>query len=488
MSKVVQNVECEVLIAGGGTSGCMAAINAYDLGADVLIAEKLPSLGGNCPLTGGNIMTPTDMKFVDYLNTLAFKTVDPEIIEVFVKEALHNADWIREMGGDVITYAPLQVTFPQFGIKGAGFPWVPGAEYMVKLNVKEKEGEQLPPGLRLWNLVKENLEHRKIKTMTNTRVTEIAKNEKGEVVGAIAEHEGKWIFIKAKKAVVLTTGGYGNDPTTRWEYYACKPVTYLGSPGDTGDGVRMAQNVGAGLWHMTNMVCAIGFQAPGYEASFPVAFYTPELIFVDKYGRRFMRETGIDDHAYDRAFAYFDIDSIEFPRLPSWAIFTERTRRMGPLYSGTIGANRELYEWSDDNSAEIKRGWIIQAKSIDDLAKKISVDESILVNTIATYNEYCKAGKDADFGRPKEHLMPIEGPPYYAIPVMPAIFCTQGGPRRDKEARVLDVDGNPIPRLYAAGVLGSITGFLYQGASNLAECIVFGKIAARNAVAEKSLD
>lgn len=487
MSKVAQNVECEVLVIGGGASGSMTAINAYDLGADVLIAEKMPSLGGNCHVCGGNIMTPTDIKFVDYLNTLAFKTVEPEIIEVFVKEALNIADWIRKLGGDVIVFNPLQVTHPGLDA-GAGFPNIPGAEYMVKLNVKEKEGEQLPAGPRLWNLLKENIERREIRTMTNTRVTEIVKNDKGEVIGAIAEHDGERVFIKAKKAVVMTTGGYENGPDIKWEYYACKPVTFMGSPGNTGDGVRLAQKVGADLWHMTNMVCTIGFQAPEYEASFSMAFYAPEFIFVDKYGKRFMREAGIDVHEYARTMSYFDTDRVEFPRLPSWSIFTERVRRMGPLYSGNIGANRELYKWSDDNSAEIKRGWIIQAKSIAELAKKISMDESVLSNTLSTYNEYCKAGKDADFGRLKEHLMPIEGPPYYAIPVMPALFCTQGGPKRDKEAKVLDIDGNPIPRLYASGEIGSITGFMYQGACNLTECIVFSKIAAGNAVAEKGLD
>jgi len=235
------------------------------------------------------------------------------------------------------------------------------------------------------------------------------------------------------------------------------------------------------------MVSTIGFQAPGYEAAFSIAFYTTEFIFVDKYGRRFMRETGIDTHEYAKTFSYFDTDRLEYPRIPSWAIFTERNRKTGPLFTGYVGNNRELYTWSEDNSAEIAKGWIIKAKSVAELARKISVDEAILANTLAPYNEYCKTGKDADFGRPKEHLMPVGGPPYYAIQIMPTLWCTQGGPRRDKEARVLDVDDNPIPRLYAAGELGSITGFLYQGGSDLAESIVFGQIAARNAIAEKNL-
>jgi len=358
---------------------------------------------------------------------------------------------------------------------------------MSRVNVKPKEGEGFPLA-PLWNLLKENIERRGIKTLTGTPVKELVRSDKGGIVGAMTEHDGKRIFIKAKKAVVLATGGYENDPALKWEYYPCRPITFVGSPGNTGDGVRIAQKIGAQMWHMTNMVSTFAFQAPGYEAAFPIHFRTSEFIFVDKYGRRFMREKGVDVHDYGRGFAYFDTDRLEYTRIPSWDIFTEDNRQAGPLFRGREGYNREFYKWSDDNSAEIAKGWVIQAQSLAELARKMSADESILGNTIATYNGYCKTGKDTDFGRPKEHLLALDGPPYYAIQIMPTLWCTQGGPRRDKEARVLDVDGKPIPRLYSAGELGSITGFLYQGGSDLAESIVFGKIAARSAVAEKSIN
>jgi len=158
---------------------------------------------------------------------------------------------------------------------------------------------------------------------------------------------------------------------------------------------------------------------------------------------------------------------------------------VAPLYTGATGFNRDLYKWSEDNSAEIARGWIAQARTIAELADRISVDRPNLEETIAKYNEYCRAGQDPEFGRARENLTAIEGPPYYAIELWPSLLNTQGGPRRDKEARVVDPDGKPIPRLYAAGELGSIWGFLYQGANNIGECIVFGQIAGRNAAAEE---
>jgi succinate dehydrogenase/fumarate reductase flavoprotein subunit len=149
-----------------------------------------------------------------------------------------------------------------------------------------------------------------------------------------------------------------------------------------------------------------------------------------------------------------------------------------------VGYNRNLYQWSKDNSEEVAKGWIIKAENVSELAKKISVEEAALQGTIEEYNQCCKEGKDTKFGRADKYLIAIEAP-FYAIPIYPALYCTQGGPRRDKEGRVLDPDGKPIPRLYEAGELGSITGGLYQGGNSLSECIVFGQIAGRNASAEK---
>jgi predicted oxidoreductase len=112
------------------------------------------------------------------------------------------------------------------------------------------------------------------------------------------------------------------------------------------------------------------------------------------------------------------------------------------------------------------------------------MEPKVLEETLVRYNQYCKAGKDGDFGRPKEDLRALETS-LYAIQLWPALINTQGGPRRDKDSRVLDPEGKPIPRLYAAGELGSIWGYLYQGACNIGESLVFGRIAGKNAAAEK---
>jgi succinate dehydrogenase/fumarate reductase flavoprotein subunit len=479
------DMEYDVVMVGYGAAGAVAAVTAHDNGADVVILEKMPRGGGNSRLCGGNTIVPRGIEFADYLKTLSFGTTEPEIIEMYVREAMKNGDWLREQGGKLAVYAPLTVTYPA-PIAGASFPQVAGSEFMDKYIVKEPATEP-SPSQRLWNLLSGAVERRDIRVMTGTPARELVRNQNGEIIGVLAENDNRTIAIQARRGVILTCGGFENDAALKWDNLPCKPMHFLGNPGNTGDGIRMAQKIGAALWHMPSLSCSLGFQAPEYEAAFPIMFLNEGFIYVDKHGRRFVDEAGIEIHEYWREFSYFDTKRIEYPRLPIYAIFDEQARLKGPLHLGTSGFNRDKYKWSPDNSAEIAKGWIIKADTIAELAKSTSVDESTLENTINKYNDYCRAGNDADFQRAREDLRALECPPYYAIKLWPSLINTQGGPRRDIEARVLDPDGKPIPRLYAAGELGSIWGFLYQGANNIGECMVFGRIAGKNAAAEKPL-
>ncbi|MCJ7496112.1 MAG: FAD-dependent oxidoreductase [Deltaproteobacteria bacterium] len=476
------DLEYDVVVVGWGSAGTAAAVTAHDQGAKVLILEKMAEGGGNTSICGGNIIIPQGKEFIEYLDTLSFKTTEREIIETFVEYALKNGDWIREMGADVQVFRPLEVAYPTM-TAGAGFPSVRGAETAVKYNIKGTP-EEGKPSQRLWKFLAGLVAKRGIQVLAKTQAKELIPNVQGEVIGVTAEKERKTIHIKARKAVILTCGGYENDPRMKWDYMPVKPLMFLGTPGNTGDGIRMVQKIGGDLWHMSRLSCLIGFKAPEFEAAFWVSFLSEGFIFVDKYGHRFVNEAGIEIHEYYRELSHFDMEKMEFPRIPLWAIFDEQTRRRGALSRGTAGYNRDLYSWSLDNSAEIAKGWILQGKSVAELASRISVEPKVLDETIARYNRICKAGKDEDFGRPREDLRELE-PPLYAIQLWPALINTQGGPRRDKDSRVLDPEGKPIPRLYAAGELGSLWGYLYQGACNIGESLVFGRIAGKNAAAEK---
>jgi succinate dehydrogenase/fumarate reductase flavoprotein subunit len=476
------DMEFDVVVVGWGMAGTAAAVTAHDDGAEVLILEKMEEGGGNTRVCGGNIVIPRGMEFVDYLETLSFKTVDREIIEVFVEYAMKNGEWIREMGGEIQVFMPLEISYPAM-IAGAGFPHIRGAEAVVKYNIKGTP-EEGKPSQRLWNFLTRLVAKRGIKVLTSTAAKELISGLNGEVIGVRAEQGRRAVDIKAKKAVILTCGGYENNPGMKWDYLPVKPALFLGTPANTGDGIKMVQKIGGDLWHMTRLSCVVGFKAPEFEAAFPINFLSEGFIFVDKYGRRFVNEAGIEVHEYYSALTPFDIDKMEFTRIPFWAIFDEQTRRRGPLSRGTAGYNRDLYSWSLDNSTEVAKGWIVHGKTTSELAAKISIASEGLEAQINRYNEHCQTGRDADFGRAKEDLRTLE-PPFYAIQLWPALINTQGGPRRDKESRVLDPEGQPIPRLYAAGELGSIWGYLYQGACNVGEALVFGRIAGRNGAAEK---
>jgi succinate dehydrogenase/fumarate reductase flavoprotein subunit len=485
MEKVIdQNeIESDVVVVGYGAAGAAAAITAYDSGVRVTILEKMPEGGGSSRHCAGIILAPTGMRMVQWVEALCCGVSDHEVIETYVTNALKTRDWIRDMGGETILHpVTVDVCFP-------GLPHTPGANYWSKVvGAEDVIAYQVKGNFKwaaesLWQLLLTNVKRREIKVLTNTSARELITNDKGEVVGVLAETEGKLISVKAKKAVILTTGGFEYNDRMKETYLPCGPFYGLGNPGNTGDGIMMAQKVGAEMWHMTIPSSPLGFKTPEYPAAFTIRMYGDRFILVDKHGKRFTNETNIEIHEMWRPVSPHDSVALDYPRIPAYAIFDEETRRRGPLWSGTTGYNRN-YEWSLDNSKEIAKGWIKRGKTMRELAKQIGADESVLESTVARYNEYCKLGKDTDFGRPKEYLGTIEGSPYYAIPLWPCLFNTQGGPRRNKEAKVLNYGGTPIPRLYSAGSLGSLWGLVYDSGGNIQECLTFGRIAGKNAAAE----
>jgi hypothetical protein len=172
---------------------------------------------------------------------------------------------------------------------------------------------------------------------------------------------------------------------------------------------------------------------------------------------------------------------------PMFMVFDHALFAAGPLYDkkpvSGWGRIVERYQWSEDNGVELERGWIKRAESIAGLAQAIGLDARALEGSVQRWNRMCAEGSDTDFGR-RRMLIPIGKPPYYAIELSPSMLNTQGGPRRNEHAQVVDPDNRRIPRLYSAGELGSIYSYLYQGTGNIGECLAFGRIAARNAVAE----
>jgi succinate dehydrogenase/fumarate reductase flavoprotein subunit len=472
------DIETDIAIVGYGGAGASAAITAHDIGAKVIILEKMPKGGGNTALGPSSFFSTSGDKVsqvVEYFEKSSFGNTDRPTIQAYVEEAVKNKEWIEQLGGTVHT-THYKDEWPWHG--PPAWPHFPGAEAIGNGNyVGDKEVKSGGP---LWALLSANVEKRGIKVMISAPAKELVTNDNGEVIGVIAEQKGKRISIKANQAVILTSGGFASSEVMRSQYLPFSQFLVNGSPGNTGDGITMAVKVGAALWHMTVIKSRPGFKSPDYEFPLGITYYTPRFVWVNKFGRRFTTETGWEAHMLHWAFMRNDPMVPGYPHLPFYGISdSDSVKERLCRYS------LNSYEWSKDNSVEIAKGWIKQANTIRELARQIGVDEATLEDTVSRFNQNCKLGIDPEHGRLKDHMAPIDTPPYYGIELWPQMANTLGGPRHDYKARVVDLEGKPIPRLYAAGELGSFQGFLYSGGTGMGEPLAVGRIAGRYAAEEE---
>ena len=276
----------------------------------------------------------------------------------------------------------------------------------------------------------------------------------------------------------------------RFEYDEAALKTYLplypcvsyGNPDNTGDGIRMAVGAGADLWHMAILGGSWKARFPDFPTAFGVGFGESSLI-VDQSATRFAAETQLGGYDGIWNAVQYDPANNTWPRIPAYLIFDEKRRLDSRLVPTAFGAAGPIgmYAWSEDNSAEIERGWITRANTIAGLASKLDLDADTLDRETVKFNNYARRGEDADFGRAAESMLPVDQPPYYAMLLWPGLNNTFGGPRRNARAQIIDLHGEPIPRLYSAGELGSVYVQYPQGGANLGECIAFGRIAGERA-------
>ena len=278
-----QIIESDVVVVGYGGAGASAAITAHDNSATVTILEKMATGGGDTRLAGGGIVTPTSMEATRHIEALCFGKTGSDIIKTYVENAIKIKDWIQELGGQSEVYHRLEVLYP-FPTSPC-WPNIPGAEYMEDRRVVGKSEDEAPAE-PLWKLLSTNVESRNIHVLTNTRAKELITDEKNGVIGVRANKEGTDITIMAKKAVILTCGGFSYNDSMKDTFLPITPLYPFGNPGKNGDGISMAQKVGAELWHMYKFEGYLAFKAPEYDAAFQIRFHGPRFIYVNKDGRR----------------------------------------------------------------------------------------------------------------------------------------------------------------------------------------------------------
>ena len=459
----------DVVVIGFGGAGQAAALAAAEEGASVLILEKAPesAAGGNTRVCGQQILSPTDIDTaIDYFDKI-FEGYhyDQGLLEATVKGMNEIGGWLMELGGPELDLQ--EITYPEY-------PEIAGSETMRCYLI---DGERSTG--KLWYLLKDCIQEKEsqIQVWYESPALELIQDpDTREITGVLARHDGQDTRIQAKNGVVMACGGYENNQEMIQNYLHMEYAYPKGSWHNTGDGIVMAMKVGADLWHMNNPAGPdLNFVAPDshvyYGYSLATGFGSRSTIYVGPDGTRFINEALMTRHGKMPAHGNYQTAPTVFP---AYAVFDQASYDGGPVT--TSGG------WSSDNSQELEKGWIVKADTLSQLAQQIGVDEEGLEKTWQRYNFYCSQGEDYEFGRSAATLTPLsETGPYYAIKLSPTLTNTQGGPVRNANCEVVDLDGYAIPHLYSAGEFGSMYVHGYNGGGNVGEALASGRIAGTNA-------
>lgn len=487
--------EADVVVVGFGGAGSIAAITAADNGSSVILVEKYPDdteteirhtpssrAAGAALLACWN---KEDGAKGLYAHSIGLTPED--VCDAWAERAVKHLDYARSLG-----YEYSQPQNPAEGGKenDGEYPMLYGGKSSVLA------GGVIPGnGSGFMQVSRRNIKDRadKVSVLWETEATRLIRNEATkEICGVVClTTEGNEIYVKGKKAVALTTGGYGQNEEMKKNFLRGYPAHFYSCTNSKGDGIRMGQAVGADLVHMTNGQGAGITYHPdwGRGASFS---NNNASIFVDKRGKRFFYEMGGPSHGTWFEFCRVDPKTADFPYTPSWRIYGSdakwpliATREKG-FFDGTDTSQ----DWSPteeeikDKDFMLSKGWCMTADTVEAMVDLIvkdpenegKMDLENLKTTLENYNRYVVEGADPEFARPQSSLLPVN-PPYYWLKNYPGGAATQGGLKRNAKGQVVDAFGEPIPRLYVAGENGNVWACFYPRAgSNTSDNVAFGWI------------
>lgn len=477
----------DVVVLGTGAAGCAAAIEAHDAGAHVLVLEKMPhgKEGGNTRVSGGAWFHNRDPERAAlYLHNLcAGYPLPPAMVRRWAAETQRNTEWMaRTVGAHVEAVGSVIDNNDGDGGIPPEFPELDGSDaYGGYRAVGGEMGNSV-----LLRALLDAVDAREIDVRFETPACSLIQDpESCAVLGVVAtEPGGTSLRVRANGGVVLATGGFEANVDMVRDYLRFPDTLTWGTPYATGDGQKMAQKVGADMWHMANMMSIEGLRVPGFDSGFYTRFsFAHGFVYVGMDGHRCGNELLTVGHGQGLVHGEYE----HAPIRSTHAIFDEATRRSGPISPGKqmlpVGWNVlvEGYEWSEDNSIEIEKGWIHKADTIAQLASKLAVDPAVLTATVDRYNADCDAGVDTQFDRPPQTLVPIAEPPYYGFTSAPMVAWSTGGPRRDEHSQVLDPFGEIISGLFAAGSVSSTYSWCKDGGMHIADALAFGRVAGESA-------
>ena len=470
-----------LVIVGYGAAGAAAAITAARLGREVLVLEKQPAHRHtpSTRMSGGLVMGVSDAEAgTRYLDACAGGMVPGAVSAAWATRAVALRDWLGALAPDL----ELAVVggAEQDGLSGSGSITVfqPGT-------AGSRLASSSGAGRAVYDALTTTASDLGVEVRWDAAVRRVTRSTSGHVDGVeLAGGER----IEAG-AVILACGGYEFDEQMKQDYLRVYPVHFYGNPGNTGDGVRIGSGPGR------RPVAHEPDDRPGRRALPAAGRFTDGVHHLDRPARlrhhrpargAVCRRVGAGE-ASARLLLRAVAVRAPLGGAPTRSLLLVLRRTSPPCRAATlthIGAGGiGLYSWSADNSAEIAAGWIRQGDTVEAAARAAGVsDPARAARSVADYNAACERGDDL-FGRPPSTLEPLTEPPFYCVPLWPGGSNTSGGPRRDEHARVLDVFGEPIAGLYAAGELGQPLGLRYPAdGSNLSEAMCFGQIAAEHAL------
>lgn len=484
-------VDADVVVVGAGGAGMTAAITAAAEGKSVVILESQSMVGGNSVratggMNAGKTVYQDENEFGESagvektLKTAAEKYADNETITALAKTvseqwAAYQADptgyfdsvELMELdtmiGGKGINDPELVETLcansadaidwlDEHGITLHNVSSFGGASVKRIHRPVNAEGKTVSVGSYMIPLLQENCEKAGVKMMLDTTATEILTDANGAAVGVKATGaSGETVTVNAK-AVVLATGGFGANLDMVVKYKPeLKGFMTTNAPGIQGQGIEMAQAIGAATVDMDQIQIH-----PTVEAN-TAALITEGLrgdgaILINEEGQRFIDEVGTRDV----------VSAAEIAQTGS--------------YSWLV-VDQAMADASSVIQGYIKKGYTVTGATYEELGKAMGVDAAAFAETMEKWNGYVEAKNDPDFGR-TSFANPLNTAPYYAVKVTAGVHHTMGGLKINANTEVLNEKGEVIPGLFAAGeVTGGVHGANRLGGNAVADFTVFGRIA-----------
>lgn len=531
-----------VVVLGTGGAGLTAAIAAHDAGAKVKVFEKADKVGGTTAWSGGMIWIPNNHleaaagvrdsreEAIRYILSLSHGLIDPSLAEAFVdagpvmvkylndhtptnfRTIAQFPDYHAEFpggktgGGRSLDTPPYSFNeLGQWADRVTPSPYYPDPRLSIydtplgqavpepvpaeELERRSRNNERASGQALIGRLLRGCLD-RGIEPRTSCRAVDLIIR-KGKVKGVVVETPEGTEEVDAN-AVILCTGGFEWSEEFKRAFLR-GPMTHpVSIQTNEGDGLRMAMRAGAMLgnmreaWWMPVAVVPDDYNSMGRVLVAGIRSL-PRSIMVNRKAKRFTNESS-NYNAFGAAFHEQDVSAFDYANLPCWMVFDQG-------YIDQYG-----FSITGGGRGAPPPQWVTSAPTLRGLAERLGIPGEQLERTVERWNGQCAAGHDDDFqrgeaahdrwwgdakqrGSTRASLGPLDQGPFFAVEIKSGALGTKGGPQTDRNANVLDVDGRPIPGLYAAGnVMASPMGMTYGGAGGtIAPGMVFGFIAARHA-------